>query len=108
MAAIYDKALKRKDLSGIITSQEKPQDGNAKGDVKPLSEEKQSTKGSADVGKIVNMMSGDASKVLYPLLSRFAVNPSFVDLLLGIEPVFHIYCPSRYALSLLVSLSVYV
>jgi ABC-type multidrug transport system fused ATPase/permease subunit len=47
MAVIYDKALKRKDFSGVVDKK----NGNKE------------EKASADVGKIVNLMSNDASAV---------------------------------------------
>lgn len=50
MAAIYEKALKRKDYSGVPDSSD-GQEGKA-----------------ADVGKIVNLMSGDATTVRCVLL----------------------------------------
>lgn len=57
MTAIYDKALKRKDLSGIVSPQDKDKDKakNKSADGKP--------KAGADIGKIVNLMAGDANRV---------------------------------------------
>ncbi|KAG6830506.1 hypothetical protein H0H92_000347 [Tricholoma furcatifolium] len=57
MAAIYDKALKRKDFSGIVDRDAK--DTKAKKD----SEKGDEPKAGADVGKIVNLMAGDANRV---------------------------------------------
>jgi hypothetical protein len=79
MGAIFDKAMKRKDFSGVTTST----NGKGKkdgGKFKQISikkaalesmgksgkGDKNATKGmgaGADIGKIVNLMSGDASKV---------------------------------------------
>lgn len=55
MAAIYDKALKRKDVSGTIQRQHSDPNADPRdtGDIKS----------SADVGKIVNLMAGDASRI---------------------------------------------
>ena len=76
MATIYAKALVRKDYSGIIhKANEQPRDPDDKGDSseaqsstgnKPMDKEgKDGTKkrSGADVGKIVQLMSGDASQV---------------------------------------------
>ena len=98
MAAIYDKALKRKDFSGVVNKEEKEKenkdkpttDDNGKrkrvyppvfvcvGQVlmvdlgKTKAEKKQEKekaakaddpKAGADVGKIVNLMAGDANRV---------------------------------------------
>jgi hypothetical protein len=59
MAAIYDKALKRRDFSGIV-------DKNAKTTQtrKPDDEKADDPKAGADVGKIVNLMAGDANRVI--------------------------------------------
>ena len=55
MAAIYDKALKRRDASGLAMKDKEPKDDKK-------DEEKKDTK-SANTGKIVNLMSGDANRV---------------------------------------------
>lgn len=55
MASIYDKALKRKDFSGTVQK-----DGTGKD-----AEMTNDPKSSADVGKVVNMMSGDANQISF-------------------------------------------
>ncbi|KAL7422691.1 hypothetical protein Q5752_001982 [Cryptotrichosporon argae] len=65
-AAIYDKALRRKDVSGVITAKEvedvkgKDKKGgkDAKGDKAPAKKA-----GSADSGKVMNLMSADANTI---------------------------------------------
>ena len=60
MASIYDKALKRKDFSGIIDKDavdKKAKVPGAKED--PKGDE---PKAGADIGKIVNLMAGDANR----------------------------------------------
>lgn len=63
MAAIYDKALKRKDYSGIV-DKDKLKDGAEKsaGDSSknPTADD---PKAGADVGKIVNLMAVDANRI---------------------------------------------
>lgn len=56
MAAIYDKALKRKDFSGLVDKDPKTADvkASSKGD---------DPKAGADIGKIVNLMAGDANRM---------------------------------------------
>ena len=60
MVAIYDKALKRRDFSGIVDKEVKkaPPPGSAKEDKKA-----NEPKAGANIGKIVNLMAGDASRI---------------------------------------------
>ena len=55
MAAIYDKALKRRDASGLAMKEKESKD-DKKDEGKP-------EKKSANTGKIVNLMSVDANRV---------------------------------------------
>ncbi|KAI0634381.1 hypothetical protein C8Q77DRAFT_1056057 [Trametes polyzona] len=67
MAAVYEKALKRKDLSGATG--ERVSDGSAdapgKQAGKPAS--------GADIGKIVNLMSGDASTISQTVATLYLI-----------------------------------
>lgn len=82
MAAIYDKSLKRKDFSGIVDKDkvaEAKERKDAKEDAakgvdakkdkkkdkkdKKKEDTKDDPKAGADIGKIVNLMSGDANRV---------------------------------------------
>lgn len=72
MSAIYDKALKRKDFSGIVNKDQKKEkekdvpSGDGKKDKKAEKAKKEKAddpKAGADVGKIVNLMAGDANRV---------------------------------------------
>lgn len=61
MTAIYDKALKRKDFSGIVdkdAAEKKARPPGAKEDAKA-----DEPKAGADIGKIVNLMAGDANRI---------------------------------------------
>ncbi|RPD61590.1 multidrug resistance-associated ABC transporter [Lentinus tigrinus ALCF2SS1-7] len=61
MTAIYDKALKRKDFSGIVdkdAAEKKAKPPGAKEDAKA-----DEPKAGADIGKIVNLMAGDANRI---------------------------------------------
>jgi ABC-type multidrug transport system fused ATPase/permease subunit len=62
MAIIYDKALKRKDLSGAV---DKKNDDDKKKDDKQDNKPAESEEGEkkADIGKIVNLMSADAGRI---------------------------------------------
>lgn len=56
IAAIYQKALKRKDTAGVINKKEEEETADGKGEKKP------EEPGSAETGKVVNLMSGDANR----------------------------------------------
>ncbi|KAI6119559.1 P-loop containing nucleoside triphosphate hydrolase protein [Pisolithus croceorrhizus] len=58
--AIYDKALKRRDYSGVAKKELPTETGPTKGTPKSKSSDPQP---SADIGKVVNVMAIDASKV---------------------------------------------
>ncbi|CAD6591258.1 MAG: hypothetical protein TREMPRED_006043, partial [Tremellales sp. Tagirdzhanova-0007] len=60
-AAIYDKALRRKDASGVLAEKEEATQQNKK---EGTAEAKDKSKTSnADSGKVVNLMAGDATRV---------------------------------------------
>ena len=68
MAAIYDKSLKRKDFSGIVnkdnSDEGSKEDGKKDSKSNTEAEAKEDDpKAGADIGKIVNLMAGDASRV---------------------------------------------
>lgn len=70
MSAIYEKALKRKDYSGIVNKQEKDKALIGEKETKKEKRDKQDKKdkadepnAGADIGKIVNLMAGDSSHI---------------------------------------------
>jgi hypothetical protein len=67
MTAIYEKALKRKDLSGAVKEKEEKKEGEEEG-----SSENEKT-GGADIGKIVNLMSSDADRLSNAAIFVFAL-----------------------------------
>lgn len=58
IAAIYDKALRRKDASGVVNQEDKPADAAGGKDAKK-GKPKEEKKSNADTGKVVNLMSGE-------------------------------------------------
>ncbi|KAI5115939.1 hypothetical protein M0805_009349, partial [Coniferiporia weirii] len=64
MAAIYDKALKRRDFSGLVTARDIGRKG---------SQERVDPKAGADIGKIVNLMSADANCIAVIVQSLYCI-----------------------------------
>jgi len=64
MAAIYDKALKRQDYSGIIDQDKAKEAADKKAGIKAVENPTaDDPKAGADVGKIVNLMAVDANRI---------------------------------------------
>ncbi|PIL29150.1 ATP-binding cassette transporter [Ganoderma sinense ZZ0214-1] len=64
MSSIYDKALKRKDFSGIVDKDAAAEKAGAGKAGKGKEDSKaDDPKAGADVGKIVNLMAGDANRI---------------------------------------------
>ncbi|KAL1733355.1 hypothetical protein EV714DRAFT_246810 [Schizophyllum commune] len=96
MAAIYDKALKRKDFSGLVDKdskkpKEEPKETGKKNKSKGKKKDKPvnlDPKAGADTGKIVNLMAVDANRplltaVLPPAPFEIAIASVFLYQLLG-------------------------
>ncbi|KAF8957708.1 ABC transporter type 1, transmembrane domain-containing protein [Flammula alnicola] len=107
MAAIYDKALKRKDFSGIVSKDQKEggksSSSNGTGKAQTKAQKKaekdkaakaDDPKAGADVGKIVNLMAGDASRlartvstvhIIYAAPFEILIASTFLYQLLGLS-----------------------
>ena len=77
MSAIYEKALKRKDLSGATKDDEEGQKEEDEG-----SGEEEENKG-ADIGRIVNLMSNDAQRLSDAATSVFLITGAPVEVLVA-------------------------
>ncbi|KDQ16443.1 hypothetical protein BOTBODRAFT_186497 [Botryobasidium botryosum FD-172 SS1] len=97
-AAIYDKALKRKDLSGVDGTKDKDKDreepNGQQSSKRRKNETKAETTKSADTGKIVQLMSGDAGRIgmtisaayfIYGAPFEIAIACTFLYQLLGVS-----------------------
>ncbi|KAJ3486309.1 hypothetical protein NLI96_g4318 [Meripilus lineatus] len=91
MAAIYDKALKRKDFSGIV-------DKDAKPTTKPSKDPKaDDPKAGADVGKIVNLMAGDANRISQTVTGAYFIYGAPFEIIIASIFLYHLLGISAFA-----------
>ncbi|KAI0065886.1 multidrug resistance-associated ABC transporter [Artomyces pyxidatus] len=79
MAAIYDKALKRKDFSGIVDKDKAPTGTQTKEEAAKADD----PKAGADVGKIVNLMAGDANRCSMMLSAIYMLYSAPFEIIIG-------------------------
>ena len=83
MTSIYDKALKRKDFSGIVDKDAVAEKAGAGKAGKGKEDAKgDDPKAGADVGKIVNLMAGDANRIAMTCSAMYFIyggKPSSID-----------------------------
>ncbi|THU84317.1 multidrug resistance-associated ABC transporter [Dendrothele bispora CBS 962.96] len=114
MASIYDKALKRKDFSGVVnkdkegTEKDKKDgddDGKKKGKgkdkkKKEKEKDKQPTddpKAGADVGKIVNLMAGDANRIAQIISGIYFIYGNPLEIIIGCVYLYQLLGWSAFA-----------
>ncbi|KAG6864482.1 hypothetical protein C0991_009205 [Blastosporella zonata] len=85
MASIYDKALKRKDFSGIVDREKANDDKSSSTKSKSKKDEEKSdeAKAGADVGKIVNLMAGDANRVSMTVSASYFIYGAPFEIILA-------------------------
>ncbi|CDO68600.1 hypothetical protein BN946_scf184996.g31 [Trametes cinnabarina] len=81
MASIYDKALKRKDFSGIVNKD--GLDKKKPDSAKKLTGKEDDPKAGADIGKIVNLMAGDANRISMTLSSLYFIYGAPFEILIA-------------------------
>ena len=84
-SAIYYKALRRKDASGVVASKEDEEDTDAKKDKggKDKDAKKEVKKSNADTGKVVNLMSTDAGSIASTIGYIYFIVSSPVEVLIA-------------------------
>ncbi|KAI0649819.1 multidrug resistance-associated ABC transporter [Trametes meyenii] len=95
MASVYDKALKRKDFSGVVGKDEvaKP---SAEGLPEPTGEANE-PKTSADIGKIVNLMAVDANRISVAVSTLFYIYGGPCEILIATVFLYQLLGVSAFA-----------
>jgi hypothetical protein len=110
MAAVFDKAMKRKDFSGVTTGAKGKAGGKIsirKAALESMTKKGKGSKGNsknegsgADLGKIVNLMSGDASKVAQILGQVYNLYGAPFEIIVGTfflyRSVIHLSSAAKY------------
>ncbi|KAH9035079.1 hypothetical protein EDB84DRAFT_1561273 [Lactarius hengduanensis] len=101
MAAIYDKSLKRKDYSGIVNKDTKEaSDSDKKRDPKAsaaAAAKADEPKAGADVGKIVNLMAGDANRVAMTSSAMYFIYGSPFEIIIACTFLYQLLGWSAFA-----------
>ncbi|KAL4065666.1 hypothetical protein V8B97DRAFT_2010327 [Scleroderma yunnanense] len=99
MAAIYDKALKRKDYSGIIDKDKVKEAAERKagGPKTKTTATSDDPKAGADVGKIVNLMAVDANRIAMILASGYFVYGSIIEVIIASTFLYQLLGMSAFA-----------
>ncbi|KAF9235883.1 hypothetical protein BU15DRAFT_77487 [Melanogaster broomeanus] len=98
MAAVYDKALKRRDYSGVI-DQSKVKETICEKNGLPASENHNSDdpKAGADVGKIVNLMAVDANKIAKVVSGAHLMFGSPLEIVIALTFLYNLLGMSAFA-----------
>ncbi|KAH9081540.1 hypothetical protein EDB83DRAFT_2214476 [Lactarius deliciosus] len=102
MAAIYDKSLKRKDYSGIVNKDNSKEalDSDKKRDPKAsaaATAKADEPKAGADVGKIVNLMAGDANRVAMTSSAMYFIYGSPFEIIIACTFLYQLLGWSAFA-----------
>ncbi|GAA5957716.1 hypothetical protein JCM3765_003743 [Sporobolomyces pararoseus] len=91
MSKVYEKALKRRDTSGVTASQDSDKNGQDDNQKKDKKNNKkggggglEESRGSSSTGKIVSLMSGDANKIAMQLMSLSSIVAAPFELIIAI------------------------
>ncbi|KZP25984.1 hypothetical protein FIBSPDRAFT_918282 [Athelia psychrophila] len=90
MAAIYDKALKRKDFSGLVDADKADEARERRKSAEERARDKKARKDAADdpkaganTGKIVNLMSGDANRIAQMISGAYFLYGAPMEILIA-------------------------
>ncbi|KAG0701637.1 hypothetical protein DFH29DRAFT_925615 [Suillus ampliporus] len=98
MAAIYDKALKRQDYSGIVDKDKAKEAADKKAGVKPAENPTaDDPKAGADVGKIVNLMAVDANRIAMMVSGSYFIYGAPLEIILATTFLYNLLGLSAFA-----------
>ncbi|KAG1837297.1 hypothetical protein F4604DRAFT_1843943 [Suillus subluteus] len=98
MAAIYDKALKRQDYSGIIDMDKAKEAADKKAGIKPVENPSaDDPKAGADVGKIVNLMAVDANRIAMMVSGAYFIYGSPFEIIIATTFLYNLLGLSAFA-----------
>ncbi|KAG6887018.1 hypothetical protein C0995_002341, partial [Termitomyces sp. Mi166 len=106
MAGIYDKALKRRDFSGVVGREKEGgvegrkggKTGKGKGKGKDKGKEDENDpKAGADVGKIVNLMAGDANRVSMTISAMYFIYGAPLEIIIASTFLYNLLGLSAFA-----------
>ncbi|KAG1809100.1 uncharacterized protein BJ212DRAFT_1484598 [Suillus subaureus] len=98
MAAIYDKALKRQDYSGIIDQDKAKEAADKKAGIKPVENPTaDDPKAGADVGKIVNLMAVDANRIAMMVSGAYFIYGSPFEIIIATTFLYNLLGLSAFA-----------
>ncbi|TFY53857.1 hypothetical protein EVG20_g9943 [Dentipellis fragilis] len=80
MASIYAKSLKRRDFSGIVDKDKAKDKANIDNMKNPKADD---PKAGADIGKIVNLMAGDANRIAQTISAMYFIYGSPLEIIIA-------------------------
>ncbi|TFK50640.1 multidrug resistance-associated ABC transporter [Heliocybe sulcata] len=97
MAAIYAKALTRKDFSGIVDSEKARDVKDAKDNKKESKPQDDDPKAGADTGKIVNLMAVDSNRVAFLVSGMYFLYMPPFEVIISCVFLYHLLGWSAFA-----------
>ncbi|PWN50944.1 P-loop containing nucleoside triphosphate hydrolase protein [Violaceomyces palustris] len=96
VSTLYEKALRKKDISGVI-NQKEGQGAEGKKDDQSAKKGAETDLASADVGKIVSLMAGDAQRVSLMIASIYMIYAAPIELMIATVFLYNLLGWSSFA-----------
>ncbi|KAF9219839.1 P-loop containing nucleoside triphosphate hydrolase protein [Gyrodon lividus] len=98
MAAIYDKALKRQDYSGVVDKDKVKEAADKKAGISPSENPTaDDPKAGADVGKIVNLMAVDANRIAMMVSGAYLIYGGPLEIIIASAFLYNLLGVSAFA-----------